>query len=40
MNDYNIYSDRQHGFRKHRSCVTQLLHVGEDLSNMFGNENA
>ena len=37
MNDYNLYSDCQHGFRKHRSCVTQLLHVVEDLSDMFVN---
>ena len=35
MNDYNLYSDCQHGFCKHRSCVTQLLHVVEDLSDMF-----
>ena len=35
MNDYNLHSDHQHGFRKHRSCVTQLLHVVEDLSNML-----
>ena len=37
MNDYNLHSDCQHGFRKHRSCVTQLLHVVEDLSDMFDN---
>ena len=37
INDYNLYSDCQHGFRKHRSCVTQLLHVVEDLSDMFDN---
>ena len=30
-------SDCQHGFCKHRSCVTQLLHVVEDLSDMFDN---
>ena len=33
--DYYLNSDCQHGFRKHRSCVTQLLHVVEDLSDMF-----
>ena len=33
--DYNLYSDCQLGFRKHRSCDTQLLHVVEDLSDMF-----
>ena len=37
MNDYNLHSDSQHGFCKHRSCVTQLLHVVEDLSDMFDN---
>ena len=31
MNDYNLYSDCQHGFRKRRSCVTQLLQVMEDI---------
>ena len=35
MNDYDLHSDCQHGFRKHRCCVTQLLHVVEDLSDMF-----
>ena len=37
MNDYNLHSDCQHGLHKHRSCVTQLLHVVEDLSDMFDN---
>ena len=37
INDYNLHSDCQHGFRKHRSCVTQLLHVVEDLSYIFDN---
>ena len=37
MNDYNLHSDCEHGFCKHRSCVTQLLHVVEDLSDMFDN---
>ena len=37
MNDYYLHSDCQHGFHKHRSCVTQLLHVFEDLSDMFDN---
>ena len=39
INDYNLYSDCQHGFCKHRSCFTQLLHVVEDLSNMFNNSD-
>ena len=33
----NLHSDCQHGFCIHRSCVTQLLHVVEDLSDMFDN---
>ena len=37
MNDYDLHSDCQHGFRKHISCATQLLHVVEDLSDMFDN---
>ena len=37
MNDYDLYSDCQHGFCKYRSFVTQLLHVVEDLSDMFDN---
>ena len=37
INDYNLHSDCQHGFCKHRSCVTQLLHVVEDLSYIFDN---
>ena len=37
MNDYNLCSYCQHGFCKHRCCVTQLLHVVEDLSDMFDN---
>ena len=37
MNDYDLHCDSQHGFRKHRSCVAQLLHVVEDLSDMFDN---
>ena len=37
MNNYYLYSDCQHGFSKHTSCVTQLLYVVEDLSDMFDN---
>ena len=37
MNDYYLHSDCQHGFHKHRSCVTQLLHVVEDLTYMLVN---
>ena len=37
MNDYDHHGDCQHGLCKHRSCVTQLLHVVEDLSDMLDN---
>ena len=37
MNDYNQHSDCQHCFSKHTSCVAQLLHVVEDMSDMFDN---
>ena len=37
MNDYYLYSYCQHCFCKHISCVIQLLHVVEDLSDMFDN---
>ena len=37
MNDYDLHSDCQHGFSKHKSCVAQYLHVVEDLSDMFDN---
>ena len=30
--DNHLYSDCQHGFRKQRSCVTQLLEVMEDIT--------
>ena len=39
INDYDQHSDFQHGFCKYRSCVTQLLHVVEDLSDMFDNSD-
>ena len=35
MNLYAIYSNCQHGFRKHRSCVTQLLKVMEDFTKLI-----
>ena len=35
MNVYAIYSNCQHGFRKHRSRVTQLLKVIEDFTKII-----
>ena len=37
MNSNNLHSDNQHGFCKHISCVTQLLHIVEDLIYMLDN---
>ena len=33
MNDCDLYFEGQHGFRKRRSCVTQLLEVMEILTD-------
>ena len=35
METNKLFSDCQHGFRNHRSCVTQLLEVMNDLSRMI-----
>ena len=35
MTESNLYSDNQHGFRKQRSCVTQLIEVLDDLTEML-----
>ena len=40
MNDLNLYSNCQHGFRKKRSCMTQLLEVMEYLTDFFDEGNA
>ena len=37
MSAYHLYSDCQHGFRKGRSCITQLLQVKEDLTQIVDN---
>ena len=33
--DFNLYAECQHGFRKHRSCVTQLLETMERITYYF-----
>lgn len=35
FSDCNLYAKCQHGFRKKRSCVTQLLEVIEDISKLL-----
>ena len=37
MTDFNLYNDCQHGFRKGRSCTTQLLQVMEDFTVYIDN---
>ena len=33
LDKYNVLDDAQHGFRKHRSCVSQLITTLDDFSN-------
>ena len=40
MMDNKLYSSCQHGFRKHRSCVTQLLEVMEHFTDFYDNGNS
>ena len=35
MNNLNLYSDCQHGFRRKRSCMSQLLEVMNDLTSIM-----
>ena len=37
LEERDIFTDSQHGFRKARSCVTQLIQVTEALSNSLDN---
>ena len=37
MTDNRLYLECPHGFRKHRSCVTQLLKVMEDFTQLTDN---
>ena len=39
MNDNKLYAQCQHGFRNHRSCMTQLLEVMEDFNNFIDNHD-
>ena len=36
MTDNNLNSECQHEFRKHRLCVTELLEVMEDFTQLIG----
>ena len=38
MTTNKLYSECQHGFRRHRSCITQLLQVMEDFTNLIEND--
>ena len=37
MEQYHLFNDAQHGFRRQRSCVTQLLDVMNTLTNLIDN---
>ena len=39
LGNHNILVDYQHGFRKGRSCETQLINAIEDLSRSLNNRN-
>ena len=39
LDNYNILVDYQHGFRKGRSCETQLINAIEDLARSLNNRN-
>jgi ABC-type transport system involved in cytochrome c biogenesis ATPase subunit len=38
--NYLLYIGHQHGFRKGRSCVTQLIEVLDDWTEQLDNKNA
>ena len=40
METNNLFTIHQHGFRKGRSCVTQLIEVMEDWTNELDNHNS
>ena len=39
MKENKLYASCQHGFRNHRSCMTQLLEVMEDFNNFIDNHD-
>ena len=40
MTENKLYSECQHGFRKQRSCVTQLIEVYEKLTEIIDEGNS
>jgi len=40
MERHNLFTTHQHGFRKGRSCVTQLIEVLDDWTKQLDNRNA
>jgi hypothetical protein len=40
MERHNLFTTHQHGFRKGRSCVTQLIKVLDDWTEQLDNRNA
>jgi hypothetical protein len=39
MERHNLFTTHQHGFRKGRSCVTQLIEVLDDWTKQLDNRN-
>ena len=40
MERHNLFTTHQHGFRKGRSCVAQLIEVLDDWTEQLDNRNA
>jgi hypothetical protein len=40
MERHNLFTTHQHGFRKGRSCATQLIEVLDDWTEQLDNRNA
>jgi hypothetical protein len=40
MEKHKLFTIHQHGFRKGRSCVTQLIEVLDDWTEQLDNKNA
>lgn len=40
MESNQLFTSDQHGFRKGRSCITQVIEVMEDWTKHFDNHNS
>ena len=39
LDKHHIITELQHGFRRQRSCESQLLHVSHDIAKTFNQSN-